>query len=440
METNSKASAGREKECVCAPVRGCVLSDNVSLPSYSEYPAGRPFINTPLSNTHRTVKAFPESSGAAIISALKNLQEKIRNLELERSDAQQKLQSISRESTHSHTRDQHTRKNHDVLSQLSAAEARCSRLEKQLNHMRSAVRNTQSDRTAVLRQQVSLERLGSVHQADVHHKLAVLEQEHHRLTETQSCAERKIQQLERKLQEEEQQRRRMQDTAAQLQTGLEANRLLIQSVSPRPHKSSKIKQKKISSKKTHSPQPHYRLSLGDVPFVTGTSTVSSHSVRANVQHVLHLMKQHQPQLCNEQVLGGGCTSASSSSTSSSCSCSEDLSELLLTLQDELGHMSFEQQDLSRQLQSCSSVLRQDLELQMENLLKRMENKAEQISKLRRCQTQCCKQSRAVCSGGSGGSAAVMTLKHKPGDRSRDSLRLLKDLRSLQNTLRSDHTL
>lgn len=429
METNSKASAGREKECVCVPIRGCLLSDSVSLPSYSEYPAGRPFINTPLSNTHRAVKAFPESSGAAIISALKNLQEKIRNLELERSDAQQKLQNISRESTRSHTGD--ARKNHDVLSQLSTAESRCSRLEKQLNHMRSAVRNTQSDRTAVLRQQVSLERLGSVHQAEVHHKLAVLEQDYHRLTETQSCAQRKIQQLERKLQEEEQQRKRMQDTAAQLQTGLEANRLLIQSVSPRPHKSSKIKQKKISSKRTHSPQPHYRLSLGDVPFVTGTSTASSHSVRANVQHVLHLMKQHQPQLCNERVLGGDSTSSSSSS----CSCSEDLSELLLTLQDELGHMSFEQQGLSRQMQSCSSVLRQDLELQMENLLKRMENKAEQISKLRRCQTQCCKQSR-VCSSGSGGSASV---KHKPGDRSRDSLRLLKDLRSLQNTLRSDHT-
>lgn len=126
--------------------------------------------------------------------------------------------------------------------------------------------------------QVSLERLGSADQADVHlklQKLDMLEQEYHRLTETQSAAERKIRQLERKLQEEEHQRKLVQDKAAQvhlsvsqsvslsvcvfdvncvylfcdqLQTGLEANRLLIQSVSPHPHKSSRNKQKKLSAK------------------------------------------------------------------------------------------------------------------------------------------------------------------------------------------------
>ncbi|KTG33104.1 hypothetical protein cypCar_00042360 [Cyprinus carpio] len=280
----------------------------------------------------------------AILSALKNLQEKIRHLELERCDAQQKLQTISRESTHS----DHRHSDHDLLSQLSAAEARCSRLEKHLEHMRKTVRNTESDRSAVLRQQVSLERLDSADRTDVQlklQKLDLLEQEYYRLTETQSAAERKIRQLERKLQEEEHQRKLVQDKAAQLQTGLEANRLLIQSVSPRPRKSSRNKPKKLSAKKHPSqPEPHYRLSLGDVPFVTGTSTGSSHSVRANVQHVLHLMKQHHPQLCNERVLGHAPSTnhsarQASSSSSSSSSCGEELSELLLTLQDEFGHMS-----------------------------------------------------------------------------------------------------
>ncbi|KTG04506.1 hypothetical protein cypCar_00048365, partial [Cyprinus carpio] len=207
-----------------------------------------------------------------------------------------------------------------LLSQLTAAEAQCSRLERHLEHMRKTVRDTESDRTAVLRRQVSLERLGSADRTDVQlklQKLDQLEQEYHRLTETQGATERKIRQLERKLQEEEHQRKLVQDKAAQLQTGLEANRLLIQSVSPRPHKSSRIKQKKLSTE----------------------STGSSHSVRANVQHVLHLMTQHHPQLCNERVLGHAPSTNHSTSSSPSSSCGEELSELLLTLQDEFGHMS-----------------------------------------------------------------------------------------------------
>uniref|UniRef100_A0A673LJM9 Centrosomal protein of 57 kDa-like n=1 Tax=Sinocyclocheilus rhinocerous TaxID=307959 RepID=A0A673LJM9_9TELE len=426
MDASSNPSAGREKEGV---LRGRPMSDSASLPSYAEYPAGRPFINTPL---RMPVKTFP------ILSALKNLQEKIRELELERCEAQQKLQTISRESTHS----DHRHRDDDLLSQLTAAETRCSRLERHLEQMRKTVRNTESDRSAVLRRQVSLERLGSADRADVQlklQKLDLLELEYHRLTETQGAAERKIRQLERKLQEEEHQRKLVQDKAAQLQTGLEANRLLIQSVSPRPHKSSRIKQKKLSRKKHPSqPQPHYRLSLGDVPFVTGTSTGSSHSVRANVQHVLHLMKQHHPQLCNERVLGHAPSTNHSSSSSSSSSCGEELSELLLTLQDEFGHMSFEQQELARQIQSCGSDrLRQDFEREMETLVKRMENKGEQIAKVRRHQAQL--RRRQSCGGGKGAQVNVSSrveVKARPGERSRDSLRLLKDMRSLQTSLRS----
>uniref|UniRef100_A0A8C1B1M2 Centrosomal protein 57 n=1 Tax=Cyprinus carpio carpio TaxID=630221 RepID=A0A8C1B1M2_CYPCA len=421
MDASSNPSAGREKqEGVTAPLRGRPMSDSASLPSYSEYPAGRPFINTPLPFTNRTIRAFPESSGAAILSALKNLQEKIRHLELERCDAQQKLQTVSRESTHSDHRHTH----HDLLSQLTAAEAQCSRLERHLEHMRKTVRDTESDRTAVLRRQVSLERLGSADRTDVQlklQKLDQLEQEYHRLTETQGATERKIRQLERKLQEEEHQRKLVQDKAAQLQTGLEANRLLIQSVSPRPHKSSRIKQKKLSTE----------------------STGSSHSVRANVQHVLHLMTQHHPQLCNERVLGHAPSTNHSTSSSPSSSCGEELSELLLTLQDEFGHMSFEQQELSERIQSCGSDrLRQDLEREMETLVKRMESKGEQIAKVRRHQAQMEKLRRRCAgqqSGGGRGGAQVnisshVKVKERPGERSRDSLRLLKDMRSLQTSL------
>ncbi len=44
----------------------------------------------------------------------------------------------------------------------------------------------------------------------------------------------------------------------------------------------------------------------------------------------------------------------------------------------------EQQELAKQIQSCGSDrLRQDLEREMETLVKRMENKGEQIAKVRR---------------------------------------------------------
>ncbi|XP_077077539.1 centrosomal protein of 57 kDa isoform X1 [Siphateles boraxobius] len=427
MDTNSKPCARREKECVL------VMSDSVSLPSYADYPTGRPFINTH-THTHqpyrsRAVKAFPESSGAAIISALKNLQEKIRHLELER-----------REHTHSPERREHThsaeRPDTDLLAQLSAAETRCSRLERQLELMRKSIQHTESDRTAVLQQQVSLERVCSVDQLC---KLDVLEQEYHRLTETQSVTERKIRTLERKLQEEEHQRKLVQERAAQLQTGLEVNRLLIQSVSPRPHKHSPIKQKKSSSTREPAvPQPHYRLSLGDVPFVTGTSTGSSHSVRANVQRVLHLMKHHHPQLCNERVLGHAPSSRGPApSPAGSASCREELSELLLTLQDEFRRMSFEQQELNTQIQSCASDrLRQNMEREMETLVKRMENKGEQIAQVRRHQAQMERlRKRSGKQSPGGGSVSV---RARPGERIRESLSLLKDMRSLQSSLRWDH--
>uniref|UniRef100_A0A8B9HTN0 Centrosomal protein 57 n=1 Tax=Astyanax mexicanus TaxID=7994 RepID=A0A8B9HTN0_ASTMX len=397
------------------------MSDSASLTSYAEYPAGRPFINTHL--PRRPVKAFPESSSGAILSALKNLQEKIRRLELERTQAEQNLQRLSRESSL-------TQKTKEPrLNFLAAAEAKCSLLEKQLEYMKKMVRSTESDRTAVLKRQVRVQESGLSDPSDVRvklEKLDMLEREYQRLTRTQNTAEAKIRELERKLQEEEHQRKLVQDKAAQLQTGLEANRILIQSVSPRLSR-SKSKKKKAGSKQQQSlTQPHYRLSLGDVPFVAGTSTGASHSVRANVQHVLHLLKQHNRQLCNDRVLrdtplanGKGTSeshSGSSSSSSLSSSCSEELSDLLLALQDEFGSMN---------TAVCLS-----LHPQMEKLKK---------------------QSRRQSPGGGGGGEVKVTttvstrgqgaesvkVKPSPGGRSKDSLRLLKDMRSLQTSLRSD---
>ncbi|NXB72635.1 CEP57 protein, partial [Donacobius atricapilla] len=143
-----------------------------------------------------------------------------------------------------------------------------------------------------------------------------------------------------------------------LQTGLETNRLLIQAASPllspkarQPRKKAKQTEKKYSPVRHSTVQPHYRLCLGDVPFVAGKSTSPSHSVAANVQHVLHLMKHHSKALCNRHVVNdtplakpsGIGRPASRSRRSSlpmdSSSSHEELSEVLLTLQDEFGQMS-----------------------------------------------------------------------------------------------------
>ncbi|XP_058887076.1 centrosomal protein of 57 kDa-like [Acipenser ruthenus] len=472
---------------------GPAMSQPPSLPSFAEYPMHRPFLNADLRRSpDKPVKAYPESSSTAILSALKNLQEKIQRLEVERAQAEENLQRLShqtseykkvldREREHrDSSKTQATRHNQELSTQLAAAESRCKLLEKQLEYMRKMVRNAETERTTLLKKQVSLEQERSVDTSDVQakfEKLDLLEQEYLRLTATQGLAENKICELQEKLREEEHQRKLVQDKAAQLQTGLEANRILLQSVSPKPPKAKKTKKKKKQAAKrpvqqhySHT-QPHYRLSLGDVPFVAGKSTGTSHSVRANVQHVLHLMKQHNRLLCNDRVLSDrpvarklssttNCRRASTTSTtSSSSSCSEELSDLLLALQDEFGHMSFEHQELVKQIhETRTDRLRQDLERELESLVKRMEAKGDQIAKVHRHQGQLEKlksSQRKHSSDGRGsrrvsgvGEVKVTTtvttrgksagqIKVKPGEKSKDSLRLLRDMQTLQTSLRKD---
>ncbi|NXR76240.1 CEP57 protein, partial [Pycnonotus jocosus] len=143
-----------------------------------------------------------------------------------------------------------------------------------------------------------------------------------------------------------------------LQTGLETNRLLIKAASPllspkarRPRKKAKHPERKYSPVRHPTVQPHYRLCLGDVPFVAGKSTSPSHSVAANVQHVLHLMKHHNKAFCNRHVVSDtplakptsigrpASKSRRSSPSINSSSSQEEISELLLTLQDEFGRMN-----------------------------------------------------------------------------------------------------
>ncbi|XP_036047614.1 centrosomal protein of 57 kDa isoform X3 [Onychomys torridus] len=367
----------------------------------------------------------------------------------------------------------------ELTSQLLAAENKCSLLEKQLEYMRNMIKHAEMERTSVLEKQVSLERERQHDQTHVQsqlEKLDLLEQEYNKLTTMQALAEKKMQELESKLREEEQERKRMQAQAAELQTGLEANRLIFEdkTTSYVPTSTRKIKKKKSKppekkgSRNYFGAQPHYRLCLGDMPFVAGKSTSPSHAVVANVQHVLHLMKHHSKALCNDRVVNSvplakqACSRGSKSKksvTPPSGSISEELSDVLQTLQDEFGQMSFDHQQLAKLIQESPTVeLKDNLECELEALVGRMEAKANQITKVRKYQAQLEKQNtdkqkkelkankKTLDEEGNSSRSSGVTrttskkdfAKQRPGEKSRKNLQLLKDMQTIQNSLQSSN--
>uniref|UniRef100_A0A087XCR7 Centrosomal protein 57 n=1 Tax=Poecilia formosa TaxID=48698 RepID=A0A087XCR7_POEFO len=452
-----------------------MVSDTFSLSSYKTYPANRCSVNTPARHTPPSPsKAFPESSSAAILSALRNLQEKIRRLELEKERAELSLctllkdgrlqsdspvQRLLTEEDEDIDRKTSEQSNHKevLITHLAAAENRCEKLEGQLEQMKRMLPRT--ERTSSPNQEALTERPGTsgqqpdgVSELAQLEKLEKLEQEYLRLTRTQENAAMKIGALERKIQEEEHHRRLIQDKANQLQTSMEANRMLLQSVSPR-FSFRQSKEKKSSSKPQQpSPkhtEPHYRLSLRDIPFVTGTSVACSHSVRANVQAVLSLLKRHQPHLCNKRVLSHNADHSETSSQSDTSTCGDELLELLQALQEELYLMSLEHGELMKQMEeSASEKERGALQRDQDRLLLRMESKEEQISKLCKHKSQFVlqikklrkklkseKNSRAEERLATRGRSEAPT-KAQLAERNKRNLTLLRDMRALQNSLQT----
>uniref|UniRef100_A0A8D0GHA3 Centrosomal protein 57 like 1 n=1 Tax=Sphenodon punctatus TaxID=8508 RepID=A0A8D0GHA3_SPHPU len=197
----------------------------------------------------------------SLMSALKTLKEKIRHLELERSHAESNLNCLSREAAQykqalqqetnekDRAHQELTEQRKDVSGQLSAAESHCSLLEKQLDYMRQMVLNSELEKKMVLEQQTQFQKQKDQNQMELQaklEKLEVLEKECIKLISTQRAAEDKMKQLEDKLCEEEHQRKLMQDKAAQLQTGLEMNRMLMSSVSLQNEPKKKNKKKKTA--------------------------------------------------------------------------------------------------------------------------------------------------------------------------------------------------
>ncbi|KAM6173660.1 centrosomal protein of 57 kDa isoform 2-T2 [Erethizon dorsatum] len=433
---------------------------------YVLYPPDKPFLNSELRRSpNKPTFAYPESNSRAIFSALKNLQDKIRRLELERIQAEESVKTLSRETIEykkvldeqiqerENSKNEESKHNQELTSQLLAAENKCNLLEKQLEYMRNMIKHAEMERTSVLEKQVTLERERQHDQTHVQSqlvKLDLLEQEYNKLTTMQALAEKKMQELEAKLHEEEQERKRMQAKADELQTDLETKRLTFEdkttSYTPIARKIKKKKSK--SSEKSTSP---------------------SHAVVANVQHVLHLMKHHSKVLCNDRVVSNiplakeapsrGGRRKKSATPSSSNSVNEELSEVLQTLQDEFGQMSFDHQQLAKLIQeSPSTELKDNLECELEALVGRMEAKANQITKVRKYQAQLEKQklekqkkevrtnkktldeegNSSSRSGVTGTTSKKDFAKLRPGEKSRKNLQLLKDMQTIQNLLQNSY--
>ncbi|KAM8953895.1 centrosomal protein CEP57L1 [Pelodytes ibericus] len=413
----------------------------------------------------------------ALITALKTLQEKICRLELEKSQARDHLSILSREAAeYKRTLDAPGERQkppqsesipltNDVVTQLNAAQQRCALLDKQQDYMRKMVQNVEMERNRETEQILLLQKKTQDKKA-VHfqlEKVDLLQKECLRLASTHSSAESKIQQLEEKLCAEEHQRKLLQDKAAQLETGLEVNRILLSSASAQKVPSRKIKKKKPIKQTTVSKDPVRRdyPRARELPFVAGKSTSSSHSLSANVQTVLHMMKHHSPGVSQQHKctkpkplrhVPAGWTMPSSSVSSTG----DGLTDILLALQDELGQMSFEHQELLKLINETENDdVREDLEREMDHLVKQMENKSDQILKLKRHQENVKmkksirpvkKQASAKPVAAESNNRALQATpgakkgsltRNTPTPKSKPSLQLLKNVQKIQMTLKKD---
>ncbi|NXO30777.1 CE57L protein, partial [Cisticola juncidis] len=384
----------------------------------------------------------------AVVAALKALQEKIHRLELEKSQAEDKLCSLSRAAAQykkvlahrSHEKDtahqELMQQRKDASVQLNAAKSRCSLLENKLDYMKKMVSSAELEKKMILEQQAQLQKEEDQNRLELCAKLEkieMLEKECLKLSATQRIAEDKIKHLEEKLCKEEHQHKLIQDTTAQLQTGFDVNRILMSSVTSQHEpekengKNKKPRKRNPTMKKMQLSQLHVKA--GELPFVAG-------KVCENHRH--------------------SALSKSVSSCSTSPTATRSFSDLLLALQDELGQMSFEHQELLKQIQDTRDCqAHEDLEQELDCLVKQMEMKGKQISKLKKHQATMQKLKRKShilkqgetlvklkCGEQKETKDIAVSVKESiskpcPGQKSRSSLQLLKAVRKLQLSLKKD---
>ncbi|XP_068580680.1 centrosomal protein CEP57L1 [Cebidichthys violaceus] len=440
-----------------------------------EFPVHSSISLDPQMTSPRVSHTKPNIDSAAVVDALKTLQEKIRRLELERKQAEKSYSQFSHDARrHQEVTDSHAVPSRpaaglpatdnsgkkELDSKLQSAEARCKVLEKQLDYIRKMVENAKKEKNVLMENQAALQNQqpcisSSQSQRD---KLEKLESECLKLSRTQTLAETKLAILEQKLLKEEHERKLVQEKADQLQKDLDINfRLSVPTAEEIKPKKKTKKTTKKTSRQNELPSPRCPRHK-QMPFVAGTSTSPSHSVHANVQSILHMMKHHQPQLCERvstlhRSAAGAKKSLRSDFASSSTASLEplgSLSDLLLALQDELGQMSFEHQELVHQIdatQHCKQ--RQDLQRELERLVARIEEKGAQITKLRKHQRTVHKLTRSQPRAEERAAKELSGIKPpvpspvkaqrkgKKGGTTHNNLQLLRETQKFRNSLKLD---
>ncbi|NXJ77643.1 CE57L protein, partial [Trogon melanurus] len=385
----------------------------------------------------------------AVVAALKTLQEKIRRLELEKSQVEDNLCSLSIAAAQYKKALEHEsykkdlahqelmQQRKDISVQLKAAQSRCSLLEKQLDYMRKMVSSAELEKKVVLEQQAQLQKEEDQNWLELHsklEKLEMLEKECLQLTATQRIAEDKIKHLEEKLCKEEHQRKLLQDKTAQLQTGFEINRILMSPVTPQNEpkkengKKKKAKKRSPTVKKMHLSQLHVKA--GELPFVAGK--------RVNNAKLLYSGQIGRQLLQHMESTG------------------RNPRDSIMSTYCAILVFNSEHQKLLKKIQETEdSKVREDLERELDCLVKQMEIKGEQVSKLKKHQAamqklkrraQKLKQGAAHVKLKCGDQREVKEIavteresmsKPCPGQKRKTSLQLLKNVRKLQSTLKKD---
>ncbi|XP_024147525.1 centrosomal protein CEP57L1 [Oryzias melastigma] len=445
------------------PERILSVSRELQFPAHSPVSADQT-----VSHSSQTTRNL-DSKG--VVDALKTLQEKIRRLELERKQTERTYIQVSHDAQRQPSQTAASVPGTDYSAKteldlkLQSAESRCKILEKQLEYMRKMVENAKKDKSAVLENQASLQnqQTSNLNNQTQQDKLEKLESECLKLSRTQTLAETKLAVLEQKLLQEEHERKLIQEKAEELQREFDISLRLSVPVSEETKPQRKTK-KAVTKPSSQHEQTSCSPRRAKMPFVAGTSTSPSHSVHANVQSILHMMKHHHPQLCErasslhkprrgakkslQKDFSPPPTPLPKSDRSSTDLSLSSLTDLLLTLQDELGQMSFEHQELVGQIEASQSAeQKQELHRDLEKLTARMEEKEAQITKLRKHQQQIRKltQSQSHDEGHTVRKRveikppAPSTVKAKQTAKSstRNNLQLLRETKKLRSSLKQD---
>ncbi|KAM9778718.1 centrosomal protein CEP57L1 isoform X2 [Syngnathus typhle] len=397
-----------------------------------------------------------------VADALKTLQEKIKRLEQERQQAGKSLDARKHEPAATSTSLPVTESENrsELDSKLQSAESRCKMLEKQLDYMRKMVDGARTHKGTPMDNQKQREKEPSNANNQIQReKLQKLESDCLKLSRTQNLSEMKLAVLEQRLLKEEHERKLVQEKAGQLQRELDLNLRLSSPPAVHQTKPKKTPQKPIlKSPISNGIQRHKRI-----PFVAGTSTSPSHSVHANMQSILHMFKHHHPQLCERLSTlhcSGGAGARKSLRMDVQLAAQEpepdsqslgSLSDLLLALQDELGQMGFEHQELMRQIDATQQMeQRNKLQRELESMVARMDKKGAQIIKLRKHQQTVHKLSQQPRSTNkatepntvkpsSSFPAPKNYNRHqdRPSSAGQQSLRILRETQKLRNSLKEE---